>query len=73
MAEATRLDALTLARHFSNFRDDAGEVSWTLVKYVRRQKDGAPGAVVYSQERTALVRPDAARLTRLTSASPVQG
>ncbi|MDR0965279.1 MAG: NFACT family protein [Myxococcales bacterium] len=69
--EETRRDALELALHFSNSRGNAAEVSWTHAKYVRRQKGGAPGAVTYSQERTALVRPDTARLARLLSPMPM--
>ncbi len=68
MKEETRRDALQLALRFSDLAGGgAGEVSWTLVKYVRRQKKGVPGAVVYSQEKTVLVRPDEARLRRLLS------
>ena len=39
-------------------------MTWTRVKYVRRQK-GAAGAVTYSQDKTVLVRPDPERLARL--------
>ena len=68
MKEETRRDALQLALRFSDLAGGgAGEVSWTLVKYVRHQKKGVPGAVVYSQEKTVLVRPDEARLRRLLS------
>lgn len=63
--EETLLDACQLARHFSSARDEAAEVSWTRVKFVRRQKGGAPGAVTYSQEKTALIRRDEARIARL--------
>lgn len=63
--DETRRDACQLARHFSNARGEAAEVSWTRVKFVRRQKGGPPGAVTYSQEKTALIRPDAVRLDRL--------
>lgn len=70
MKEETRRDALQLALKFSDLSGgDAGEVSWTQVKYVRRQKKGVPGAVVYSQEKTVLVRPEEARLRRLLSGS----
>lgn len=65
--DETRRDACELARHFSSARGEAAEVSWTQVKFVRRQKGGTPGAVTYSQEKTALIRPDAARLERLLS------
>ena len=64
-SEETLRDACQLARHFSSARAEAAEVSWTRVKFVRRQKGGAPGAVTYSQERTRLIRPDKKRLSRL--------
>ena len=66
-SDETLRDACQLARHFSSARAEAAEVSWTRVKFVRRQKGGAPGAVTYSQERTLLIRPDKARLSRLLS------
>ncbi|MBI5542496.1 MAG: NFACT family protein [Deltaproteobacteria bacterium] len=64
LADETLRDAALLAAHHCESRGDAVEVTWTRVKYVHRQK-GAPGAVVYSQDKTVLVRPDAARLERL--------
>lgn len=62
--DETLRDAALLAAHHSEARGDAVEVTWTRVKHVRRQK-GAPGAVVYSQDKTLLVRPDPERLAKL--------
>ncbi len=64
LKDETLRDAALLAAHHSEARGDAVEVTWTRVKYVRRQK-GAPGAVTYSQDKTVLVRPDPQRLARL--------
>lgn len=62
------LDAALLAVHFSSARGtDAADVAWTRKKYVRKPKGAPPGAVLISQEKTLLVRADAARLAALLS------
>ncbi|MGC4117552.1 MAG: NFACT family protein [Myxococcales bacterium] len=70
--DETLRDAALLAAHHSESRGDAVEVTWTRVKYVRRQK-GAAGAVIYSQDKTLLVRPDSERLARLALVEPGGG
>lgn len=65
------LDAATLAAHHSDAKGEPRvEVSATLVRFVRKAK--APGAVVYSQEKTMVVRVDPERLKRL-HASEISG
>lgn len=50
--------AAAVAAHFSRARDAAKvEVDWTLRKHVRRRPGGAPGQVLYREERTLLVKP----------------
>jgi predicted ribosome quality control (RQC) complex YloA/Tae2 family protein len=72
LKDETLRDAALLAAHHSESRGDAVEVTWTRVKYVKRQK-GGPGAVLYSQDKTLLVRPDPGRLARLTLVEPGGG
>lgn len=60
------LDAAHLALHHSGAKGEPrGEVSWVPVRHVRKVKGGAPGQVLYSQERTLLVRVEPERLKRL--------
>ncbi|MFM2151661.1 MAG: hypothetical protein RL199_96 [Pseudomonadota bacterium] len=60
------LDAATLAAHFSGARGEAVvDVAWTRCRHVRRRKDGPPGAVLYTHDRTLVVRVEARRLERL--------
>ncbi len=62
----TLLDAAHLAAHFSDARGDpVVEVVSTRAKYVRKPRGSAPGAVVFSQERTIALRIEARRLERL--------
>ena len=64
--QETLLDAAHLAAHFSDARGEPStEVAYTHVKYVRKPRGGAPGAVTYSQERTLLLRIEPVRLERL--------
>ncbi len=59
-------DAALLAAHFSSARGaDFAEVAWTRRKHVRKPKGAAPGAVVFSQEKTVRVRIDEAHLALL--------
>jgi predicted ribosome quality control (RQC) complex YloA/Tae2 family protein len=60
------LDAAHLALHHSPLKGEPkGEVSYVLAKFVRKQKGGAPGQVVYTREKTFVVRTEPARLERL--------
>jgi predicted ribosome quality control (RQC) complex YloA/Tae2 family protein len=66
--QETLLDAAHLAAHFSDARGEPqAEVDATRVKYVRKVKGAAPGAVTYSQEKVLLLRFEATRLARLLS------
>ncbi len=60
------LDAAHLALHHSGAKGEPrGEVSWVPVKFVRKVKGAAPGAVQYSREKTLVVRMESERLERL--------
>ncbi|HVG62150.1 MAG TPA: NFACT RNA binding domain-containing protein [Hyalangium sp.] len=60
------LDAAHLALHHSGAKGEPrGEVSYVPVKFVRKVKGGAPGQVLYSREKTFLVRMEPERLERL--------
>ncbi|MFN7130773.1 MAG: NFACT family protein [Myxococcales bacterium] len=62
----TLRDAALLAAHFSDLRgQDRVEVVHTRVKYVRKGKGAAPGAVTYSQEKALLVSPEPQRVQQL--------
>ena len=64
--QQTLLEAALLAAWFSSARDEEQtEVSWTRRKYVRKPRGGAPGAVLYTQEKTIRLRQDKARLELL--------
>jgi predicted ribosome quality control (RQC) complex YloA/Tae2 family protein len=67
--QETLLDAAHLAAHFSDARGAPQvEVAATRVKYVKKVKGAAPGAVTYSQERVLLLRVEPERLARLLAA-----
>jgi predicted ribosome quality control (RQC) complex YloA/Tae2 family protein len=60
------LDAAMLAAHFSGARGEpVVDVAWTRCRHVRRRKDGPPGAVLYTHDRTLVVRIELERLSRL--------
>ena len=60
------LDAATLAAHFSGARGEpVVDVAWTRCRHVRRRKDAPPGAVLYTHDRTLVVRVEPQRLSRL--------
>lgn len=64
--QETLLDAAHLALHHSDLHGEPkGEVSYTLAKFVRKTKGGAPGQVTYTREKTFVVRIEPARLERL--------
>jgi predicted ribosome quality control (RQC) complex YloA/Tae2 family protein len=64
--QETLLDAAHLALHFSDARGEPqAEVASTRVKYVKKPKGAAPGAVTYSQEKVLLLRVEPRRLERL--------
>ena len=63
------LDAATLAAHHSDAKGEPRvEVSYVPVKFVHKPKDAAPGAVVYTREKTVLLRLEKDRLERLLAA-----
>lgn len=65
------LDAATLAAHHSDAKGEPRvEVSYVPVKFVRKPKDSAPGAVTYTREKTLLLRLEPARLQRLLATCP---
>ena len=60
------LDAATLAAHHSDAKGEPRtEVSYVPVKFVRKAKDAPPGAVLYTREKTLLLRLEPDRLKRL--------
>jgi predicted ribosome quality control (RQC) complex YloA/Tae2 family protein len=64
--QETLLDAAHLAAWFSQARGEPSvDVAWTRAKHVRKPKGSGPGEVSYSQDRTLLLRVEAARLERL--------
>lgn len=66
VAQEVLLDAAHLALHHSGAKGEPrGEVSYVPVKFVRKVKGGAPGQVLYSREKTFLVRMEPERLERL--------
>jgi len=63
------LDAATLAAHFSSARGEGVvDVAWTRCRHVRRRKDAPPGAVLYTHDRTLVLRLEPERLARLLAA-----
>ena len=66
VSQEVLLDAAHLALHHSAAKGEPrGEVSWVPVKFVRKVKGGAPGQVLYSREKTLVVRMEPERLKRL--------
>jgi predicted ribosome quality control (RQC) complex YloA/Tae2 family protein len=66
LSSEVMLDAAHLALHHSDLKGEPrGEVSYTPVKFVRKAKDAAPGAVTYTREKTVLLRLEPERLARL--------
>ena len=62
-------EAALLAAHFSSARGaDFAEVAWTRRKHVRKPRGAAPGAVIFSQEKTLRVRLDPSQLATLLRA-----
>ncbi|MFO0725702.1 MAG: NFACT RNA binding domain-containing protein [Myxococcota bacterium] len=62
------LDAAHLAVHYSSAKNEArAEVTYVEARYVRKVKGAPPGAVVYSKDKTMLVRMEEGRLRRLLS------
>ncbi|MBX5483090.1 MAG: DUF814 domain-containing protein [Myxococcaceae bacterium] len=60
------VDAAHLAHQHSNLKSEPrGEIAWTQVKYVKKQKGGAPGQVTFTRDRTLVVRIEPERLERL--------
>ncbi|MBM7113677.1 NFACT RNA binding domain-containing protein [Archangium primigenium] len=66
VSQEVLLDAAHLALHHSGAKGEPrGEVSWVPVKFVKKVKGGAPGQVLYTREKTLVVRREAERLERL--------
>lgn len=66
LSQELLLDAAHLALHFSQLKGEPrAEVSYTPVKFVRKQKGGAPGQVIYTREKTLVLRVETARMERL--------
>ncbi len=62
----TLLDAATLALHFSQLKKAGkGEVIYSYKKYVRKIKNGKPGMVTCSREKTLFISVEPERLARL--------
>jgi predicted ribosome quality control (RQC) complex YloA/Tae2 family protein len=70
LAQETLLDAAHLAVHHSDAKGEPrAEVAQTLVKFVRKPKDAAPGAVTYTREKVLLLRVEPDRLARLLASA----
>ena len=66
VSQEVLLDAAHLALHHSGAKGEPrGEVSWVPVKFVKKVKGGAPGRVLYTREKTLVVRLEPERLERL--------
>jgi predicted ribosome quality control (RQC) complex YloA/Tae2 family protein len=66
VSQEVLLDAAHLALHHSGAKGEPrGEVSWVPVKFVKKVKGGAPGQVLYTREKTLVVRMEPERLERL--------
>jgi predicted ribosome quality control (RQC) complex YloA/Tae2 family protein len=66
VSQEVLLDAAHLALHHSGAKGEPrGEVSWVPVKFVKKVKGGAPGRVLYTREKTLVVRMESERLERL--------
>jgi predicted ribosome quality control (RQC) complex YloA/Tae2 family protein len=64
------LDAATLAAHHSDAKGEPRvEVSYVEVKFVRKPKGAAPGAVTYTRDKTVLLRLEPERLQRLLASA----
>jgi len=62
------LEAATIAAYYSRGRtSERIPVDYTQVKNLRRPRGAKPGFVTYSQQKTALVRPDKEKVERLLS------
>lgn len=69
------LDAAHLALHHSQLKGEPrGEVIYTYARFVRKAKGGGPGQVLYTREKSFLVRVEPERLKRLLeSREPAPG
>ncbi|WNG39995.1 DUF814 domain-containing protein [Archangium violaceum] len=66
VSQEVLLDAAHLALHHSGAKGEPrGEVSWVPVKFVKKVKGGAHGQVLYTREKTLVVRMEPDRLERL--------
>ncbi len=68
------LDAAHLALHHSEAKGEPrGEVSYTQVKFVKKNRIGGPGAVTYTREKTIMLRVEPSRLARLAKSEMREG
>ncbi len=64
------LDAAHLAVHHSDAKGEPrAEVASTLVKFVKKPKGAAPGAVTYTREKVLMLRVEPERLARLLASA----
>ncbi len=55
---STILQAAEAAAYYSEAKkESSAPVDYTFVKYVRKMKDGAPGAVIFTGNKTVFVEP----------------
>lgn len=69
--ERTLHEAAMLAAYFSQARDSSQvPVVYTRRKFVKKPRGGKPGMVIYEQEKTLYVHPEAAAIEALLGATP---
>lgn len=66
--DATLEEAAMLAAHYSQAKESSMvPVDYTLVRHVRKPNGAKPGFVIYDNQKTLFITPDAARLKSLPS------
>src|SRR5690606_29239104 len=67
LPEQTLLEAAHLAAYYSSARSSSRvPVDYTLRKHVRKPKSARPGMVIYDNQRTVYVTPDASALAAMS-------
>ncbi len=69
----TRIDAATLAAHYSKAKGGPVEVMIAFVRHVRKPARANPGQVLLSRHKAIYITPDAQRLQRLLASSKAVG
>ncbi|HAQ07034.1 MAG TPA: hypothetical protein DCR24_05740, partial [Bacillus bacterium] len=65
-SEATILEAAQIAAYFSKARDSSSvPVDFTKVRHVKKPAGAKPGFVIYEQQQTVYVTPDAETILKL--------